>query len=94
MTRHEGRLVHPIMQGFPAGLGDPDGRPHCIEKLWPNAKAVATAVSPEEGVEYPMTWVYDCHGACVRNGRGTRGRGDPTFRDLLARGFKWAVNEQ
>jgi len=65
--------------------------------LWSNAKALATAVSPEDGAEYPMIWVNDYHGARVFGttvGHGPETWDDPTFRDLLVRGFEWAVNRQ
>ena len=29
----------------------------CIEKMWPNAKALATSVSEQDGKTYPVAWI-------------------------------------
>ena len=88
---------HPVMMGFRKDWVTPMDELYVIEKLWPNAKALATAVSPEDGAEYPLIWVNDYHGARVFGTTVGHGPGtweDPAFRDLLVRGFKWAVNRQ
>ena len=88
---------HPIMTGFRQDWVTPKDELYVIEKLWPNAKALATAVSPEDGAEYPLIWVNDYRGARVFGttvGHGPETWDDSTFRDLLVRGFKWAVNRQ
>jgi type 1 glutamine amidotransferase len=57
---------------------------------------LATAVSPEDGAEYPligsMTITARVFGTTI--GHGPETWDDPAFRDLLVRGFKWAVNRQ
>lgn len=84
----------PIMTGLKPDWVTPTDELYVIDKLWPNARALATAVSPEAGnAEYPVVWVNDYHGARVFG--TTLGHGDtwnePVFQELLVRGFKWAL---
>jgi type 1 glutamine amidotransferase len=70
---------------------------YVIDKLWPNAKALATAVSPDDQREYPVVWVNEYGGARVFGttlGHGNDTWQDPIFQDLLVRGFKWAVKKE
>jgi hypothetical protein len=47
---------HPIMKTFPEAWTTPMDELYVIEKLWPNAKALATSVSERDGKEYPGRW--------------------------------------
>jgi len=88
---------HPLMKGFRQDWVTQMDELYVIDKLWPNAKALASAVSPEDGEEYPMIWVNDYHGARVFGttlGHSPETWEDPAFRDLLVRGFKWAVDRK
>ncbi|MDE0261063.1 MAG: ThuA domain-containing protein [Bryobacterales bacterium] len=88
---------HPVMKGFPLDWVTPMDELYVIDKLWPGAKSLASAVDPESGHEHPLVWTNDYRGARVFGttlGHGPATWDDPTFRDLLARGFKWAVNWQ
>lgn len=85
---------HPVMNGFRADWVTPSDELYVIDKFWPTARALATAISPEDKREYPLAWMNDYHGARVFG--TTLGHSDGTFedaafQDLLARGFKWAV---
>ncbi len=86
-----------ITKGMPAEWSTPTDELYVIEKLWPTATALATAVSPEEGhAVYPVIWTNDYHGTRVF---GTSlGHGptwdDPVFRDMTVRAFKWTVNRE
>ena len=85
---------HPIMKGFKADWTTPVDELYVIEKFWPNSKALASAVSPEDQKEYPLAWVSDYGGARVFGttlGHGNDTWNDPTFQDLLVRAFKWAT---
>jgi type 1 glutamine amidotransferase len=89
---------HSTMKGFKADWVTPVDELYVIEKLWPNAKALATAVSPEDRNEYPLVWVNQ-YGGSTRVFGTTIGHGEPTwndpvFQDLLTRGFKWAVKRE
>jgi type 1 glutamine amidotransferase len=82
--------------GFKSDWTTPVDELYVIDKLWPKARAVATAVSPEDQKEYPLAWVNDYGGTRVFGttlGHGNATWDDPTFQDLLVRGFKWALNK-
>ncbi|MDE0101843.1 MAG: ThuA domain-containing protein [Bryobacterales bacterium] len=88
---------HPVMKGFPQAWVTPMDELYIIERLWPAARPLATAVDPQSGSEYPIVWTNDYHGARVFGttlGHGPTTWDDPTFQDLLVRGFKWAVDRQ
>lgn len=85
---------HPVMKGFRDDWVTPFDELYVVDRFWPNATALATAVSPEDEREYPLAWVNDYHGTRVFGttlGHGNATFEDPTFQDLLARGFRWAV---
>ena len=88
---------HPITSGWRADWVTPMDELYVVDKLWPNAKALATAVSPENQAEYPLAWVNDFGGTRVFGttlGHGNDTWADPVFQDLLIRGFKWAINRR
>jgi type 1 glutamine amidotransferase len=85
---------HPAMKGFKEDWITPSDELYVIDKLWPHATALASAVSPEDKKEYPLVWANDYHGARVFGttlGHGMATFDDPAYQDLLVRGFKWAV---
>jgi len=86
---------HVVMNGWKADWTTPVDELYVIEKLWPNASPLATAVSPDDRAEYPLVWV-NLYGGKTRVFGTTLGHGndtwnDPVYQDLLTRGFKWAV---
>ncbi len=85
----------PPMQGAKRDWVTPVDELYVIEKLWPNAKAIATAVSPEDHKEYPLVWTNLYNGTTrvfgTTLGHGEATWDDPVFQDLLTRGFKWAL---
>ena len=88
---------HSIMKGFKEDWVTPFDELYVVDKFWPNATALATAVSPEDQREYPLVWVNDYGGTRVFGttlGHGNATFEDPVFQDLLARGFRWAVNRE
>ena len=88
---------HRIMQGFREDWVTPVDELYVIEKLWPGARPLAAAVSPEDKREYPLAWTSDYAGTRVFGttlGHGNETFDDPVFQDLIVRGFKWAVNRQ
>jgi len=87
---------NPVAQGLPDGWTTPVDELYVIEKVWPATKAVGTGVSPEDKNTYPLAWTGDYHGARVFGttlGHGNDTWNDPVFQDLLARGFKWALEK-
>ena len=89
---------HSITRELPEKWVTPMDELYVIEKLWPNAKALATAVSPEDQTEYPLVWVNE-YGGKTRVFGTTLGHGndtwnDPVYQDLLTRGFKWALRRE
>lgn len=67
---------------------------YVIEKLWPNATALATSVSERDGKTYPVAWVNQFGKARVFG--TTYGHSDEAWRDadfltLVSRGVLWAA---
>jgi len=87
--------IHAIVRGIPDGWTTPMDELYVIDKLWPNAKALATSVSERDGKTYPVAWTH-------QYGKGrvfgtTYGHSDETFRDpvfleYLSRGILWAAS--
>ena len=48
---------HPIVKGIPDDWKTPMDELYVIDKLWPNAKALATSVSERDGKTYPVAWI-------------------------------------
>jgi type 1 glutamine amidotransferase len=86
-----------LLKGFKTDWVTPKDELYVIDKFWPTAKALATAVSPEDNKTYPLIWTNDYHGARVFGttvGHSAETWDDPVFQDLLVRGFRWAVNRE
>ncbi|MBL9137382.1 MAG: ThuA domain-containing protein [Verrucomicrobiales bacterium] len=97
MSRYPVRKVdptHPLVRDIPDGWITPMDELYIIEKLWPNAKALAVSRSERDGKEYPVIWTH-------RYGKGrvfgtTYGHSDdtfsdPVFLDYVSRGVLWAA---
>ena len=85
---------HPIMKGFPESWVTPMDELYVIEKLWPEAKALATSVSEQDGKTYPVAWINQCGKARVFG--TTFGHSDDTWRDpvflrYVSQGVLWAA---
>ena len=85
---------HSIVKGIPADWKTPMDELYVIEKLWPNAKALATSVSERDGKAYPVIWTNQYGKARVFG--TTYGHSDDTFRDAVfldyvSRGVLWAA---
>ena len=85
---------HPIMKGVPADWVTPKDELYVIEKLWPNARTLATSVSELDGKAYPVAWVNQYGQARVFG--TTYGHSDETFSDpvylgMVRRGILWAA---
>ena len=86
----------PITAGLPPFV-TPIDELYVIEKVWPNTKALATGVSPEDGATYPVVWTHEYRGARVFG--TTLGHGNETFhtnqfKELFTRGFRWALKKE
>jgi uncharacterized protein len=86
----------PITDGLPPFV-TPIDELYVIEKVWPNTKPLATAVSPEDGATYPLIWTHDYRGNRIFG--TTLGHGNETFntnqfKELLTRGFRWALKKE
>ena len=87
----------PITDGLPPYV-TPIDELYVIEKVWPNTKALATAVSPEaDKSTYPVVWTHEYRGARVFG--TTLGHGNETFntnqfKELFIRGFRWALKKE
>ena len=83
------------MKGMKTDWVTPVDELYVIDKVWPNTKALATAVSPEDQKEYPLVWINQYNGTTrvfgTTIGHGETTWNDPVFQDLLTRGFKWAI---
>lgn len=85
---------HPILRGTPDDWKTPMDELYVIEKLWPNATALATSVSEKDGNVYPVAWINQYGQARVFG--TTYGHSDDTFRDpvflnYVSRGLLWAA---
>ena len=90
------REQHPIMQGFPKDWVTPRDELYIVEKLWPNAKALATSVSERDEKSHPVFWVNQYGDARVFG--TTYGHSDATFRDpvfieTVGRGLLWSAGK-
>jgi len=84
---------HSIVKGVPDKWVTPMDELYVIEKLWPNAKSLATSVSEQDGKTYPIAWINQYGKARVFG--TTFGHSDATFRDpvfltYVSRGILWA----
>ena len=85
---------HPILKGVSGKWVTPMDELYVIEKLWPDAKALATSVSEQDGKTYPGAWINQYGKARVFG--TTFGHSDDTWRDenyltLVSRGVLWAA---
>jgi len=98
---HQSRYVvkkdapgHPIVKGIPDDWKTPMDELYVIDKLWPNAKSLATSVSERDGKAHPVIWINQYGKAHVFG--TTYGHSDDTFRDAVfldyvSRGVLWAA---
>lgn len=85
---------HSALKGMPANWTTPKDELYIIEKLWPNAKALATSKSEKDGKDYPVIWTNKYGKARVFG--TTYGHSDDTFRDevflnYVSRGILWSA---
>ena len=86
--------AHPILKGVANNWVVASDELYVIEKLWPNAKALATSVSEQDGKTYPAAWVNQYGKARVFGttyGHSDVTWGDPNFLTLVSRGTLWAA---
>ena len=87
----------PITAGLPPYV-TPIDELYVIEKVWPNTKALATAVSPEpDGSTYPLVWTHEYKGSRVFGtslGHGNETFNTNQFKELFTRGFRWALKKE
>jgi type 1 glutamine amidotransferase len=87
----------PITRGLQEAWVTPMDELYVIDKFWPGAKAVGTAISPEDKKEYPLAWTHQYHAARVFGttlGHGNATWADPVFQEMLVRGFRWALKKE
>jgi type 1 glutamine amidotransferase len=85
---------HPILKGMPDNWVTPKDELYIIEKLWPDAKALATSKSEKDGKEHPVIWINQYGKARVFGttyGHSDDTFRDPVFQDYVARGLLWAA---
>lgn len=85
---------HPVLKGVSDKWVTAMDELYIIEKLWPNAKALATSVSEKDGKTYPVAWINQYGKARVFG--TTYGHSDEAWRDenfltLVSRGTLWAA---
>jgi uncharacterized protein len=88
--------AHPIVKGIAPNWVTPMDELYVIEKLWPNAKALATSVSERDGKTYPVAWINQYGKARVFG--TTYGHSDDAWRDenflrLVSQGTLWAAGQ-
>lgn len=85
---------HPIMEDFPSDWVSPMDELYIIEKLWPNAKALATGKSEETKDTHPVFWINEYGTARVFGttfGHTNETIADPQFQEIVSRGLLWAA---
>lgn len=88
------RPAHPIVKNLPDQWVTPKDELYVIEKLWPNAQALATSVSEQDGKTYPVAWINRYGKARVFGttfGHSDETFSDPAFLDYVSRGLLWAA---
>jgi type 1 glutamine amidotransferase len=85
---------HPILKGVPESWTTPMDELYIIDKLWPNAKTLATSPSERDGKSHPVFWINQYGSARVFG--TTYGHSDDTFRDpvflgIVTRGLLWSA---
>lgn len=88
--------AHLILKGVATDWVTPMDELYVIEKLWPNANALATSVSEQDGKTYPVAWINQYGKARVFG--TTYGHSDDTWHDanfltLVSRGTLWAAGK-
>jgi type 1 glutamine amidotransferase len=86
--------AHPILKGIAPNWVTPMDELYIIDKVWPNAKALATSVSEKDGKTYPVVWTNQYGKARVFG--TTYGHSDEAWRDenflkLVSQGTLWAA---
>ncbi len=86
--------AHPILKGIAPDWVTPMDELYIVEKLWPNAKALASSVSEKDGKTYPVAWINQYGKARVFG--TTYGHSDDAWRDenflkLVSQGTLWAA---
>ena len=87
---------HPIIGDFPTNWVSPMDELYIIEKLWPNAKALATGKSEETGKSHPVFWTNQYGAGRVFGttfGHTNETIANPDFQDIVARGILWATGK-
>lgn len=87
----------PVARGLQEAWSTPMDELYVIDKFWPGAKAVGTAISPEDKKEYPLAWTHQYQAGRVFGttlGHGNPTWADPVFQELLVRGFRWALKKE
>jgi uncharacterized protein len=85
---------HPIIKSMPDNWTTPMDELYIIEKLWPNARSLATSVSEKDGKSYPVIWTNQYGNARVFGttyGHSSETFRDPVFLEYVARGVLWAA---
>lgn len=88
---------HSITRDLPEKWITPMDELYVIEKLWPNARALASSRSEADGKDYPVIWVNDYHGTRVFGttyGHGNATWHDPVFIGIVSRGLLWAAGRE
>lgn len=85
---------HPILKGIAPNWVTPMDELYIVDKLWPNAKALASSVSEKDGKSYPVAWINQYGKARVFG--TTYGHSDDAWRDenflkLVSQGTLWAA---
>lgn len=86
----------PITKNMPDNWTTPMDELYVIEKLWPNAKALASSVSLADGKTYPCVWTNQYGKARVFGttwGHGDATFSDPVYLNMVSNGILWAAGK-
>jgi len=88
-------IEHPILKGVPDNWVTAKDELYIIDKLWPNAKALATSRSERDGKDHPVAWINQYGKARVFGttyGHSDDAFRDPVFLELVSRGLLWSAD--
>jgi type 1 glutamine amidotransferase len=92
----------PITAGLPPFV-TPIDELYVVEKVWPGVKSVASVVNTQDNgfqgpnETYPVAWTHEYRGARVFGtsiGHGNETWNTNQFKELMVRGFRWALKKE
>jgi len=88
---------HPITASISNGWTTPNGELYIIEHVWPTATVLAQVHSEQTGKNEPVIWTNELQGVRTFGmslGHHNETMEDEQYQEVLAAGWKWALNKE